>query len=133
MNNRTRAALAAVALGIGLSGRAEPPDPDLRHQINRFWRVAEEDIAHRRAVPSAREAEPASLPRPRLERRAGTDCEPAPRGRALQGSAVTIRQEADRKSRRRRLAFNILGDINLFNITAERDDRRHRDRLDGQP
>ncbi|MDT8391300.1 MAG: hypothetical protein RRC34_12420 [Lentisphaeria bacterium] len=107
-------------------------DPVTKANVSRFWGVAEDQLStkyeYERAAPPIRSA-PVSLARqaPRSCARSTPPCHSQPavvyvpqvQSRPVGGPRIENEESSQVKNRRKTLGFNILGDVNLFNISMD--------------
>lgn len=118
-----------MALPLIPVSRGAEVDPVTKANVSRFWGVAEDHLAakyeYERNLPPVRSA-PVSLARqaPRSYSRHPHGCDAQPtvvyvprvEPRTVGGPRIENEESSQVKNRRKTLGFNILGDLNLFNI-----------------
>jgi|APSaa5957512622_1039677.scaffolds.fasta_scaffold06537_2 hypothetical protein len=128
--------LAAISLTTHL--QAAQPAGRLEGQISRFWNVAEEKVAQKAVPPTRPAPEPTVRCRPLPCRKPRPLCHPPRRAcrqpvkRPISRPAVDVRQSQDQRDRKGQWGINLLGGLNLFNVTWQERSQHDHDGLSGR-
>ena len=121
--------LSLMAMPLIPVSPAAEVDPVTKANVSRFWGIAEDQLAakyeYERSASPARSA-PVSLTRqaPGSRARSTRPCDPQPtvvyaprvEARPVGGPKLDNEESSQVKNKRKTIGFNILGNLNLFNI-----------------